>query len=462
MFMTKRIIAVLLAVLIVATLMSACSGNSNNANTGDSDKGEAATEAVKEADSASTGDNSTAVFSMTLFDVEYIVGHSRVKDLTDNNWGYDAESWKEIDMDKKIEYKEKGGYSLKLDNNTTDLKISYENLAQTYAKPEECVISEMEFKGTPDGTIGKAGLKILGGKVDLTKCTSFDEIDNSLKAVLSDYEKEQLYDSEYSASYTYKAELPAGRLSIYANFDKKDNKMGDIDVTLDLNSEFVYSEDGSVTSASTEQSGEKTSSVYMGKTDSMWDDGLKLSTEGDSSKLAPSITLFDKVYTVGATTLKQMTGDGWGYDTEDWKEVNMDAKVEYKRAYSDKTLHNKTAEIEVDIANFADIFAKPEDCFVTQIKISGSPDGVFTKAGVKLCDKIDLSKCTTKKELEDALKSAASWVERHDISTRSVAYHFLAEDGNGNIVLYVSVDDEGKINNVNVELTINDKYTYGK
>ncbi len=213
----------------------------------------------------------------------------------------------------------------------------------------------------------------------------------------------------------------------------------------------------------TESQYEKAGSVSVGKTDSLWKNSTELTTSGDSKELTPTITIFDKEYTIGLTTLKQLVDEGWGYDTESWKKVNMDQKIEYKTGYSGKTLDNNTAEIQVSIGNYASTFATPVDCIVTEIEMKGSPDGVFTKAGVKICgDKIDLSKYATIDDLESALSSAASWVEKKENSSKSYSYHFLAQDGNGSITLSVATDDSKKIKNYDLDMKISSDYSFEK
>lgn len=265
MKMTKRIIAVVMAVAMLSALLVGCSfgnssnnsntaNNANNANNNNSSSAadSAVSSAVSSAASSEedteetiqgTGDNTSLDLSMTLFDVEYIVGKSRVKDLSDNDWGYDPEDWKDVDMDEKIEYKMNGGSYKSMDNSTTEVTISYKNLAETFATPEQCILSMLEFKGSPDGAIVKAGVKLFGGKVDLSTCTSFDEMDTAFKAVCSTFVKEKQYESEYTTSYTYEAELTDGNMRIYASFDNKANTMKDIDVTLTLNYDYTYQAD---------------------------------------------------------------------------------------------------------------------------------------------------------------------------------------------------------------------------
>lgn len=242
-------------VALLAALLVGCSNkpNNNNNNNISSAADSAVSSAVSSAASSKasskeetaetvtgTGDNASLAFSMTLFDKEYVVGKNRVKDLADNDWGYDPEDWKDVDMEEKIEYKMNGGSYKSMDNSTTEVTISYKNLAETFATPENCVITMMEFKGSPDGAISKAGVKLFGGKVDLSKCTSFEELDAAFKAACSSFVKEKKYESEYTTSYTYEAELTDGKLRIYASFDNKESKMKDIDTTLTLNYDFTY------------------------------------------------------------------------------------------------------------------------------------------------------------------------------------------------------------------------------
>ena len=257
MKMTKRILAIVMVVAMLAVLLVGCSNKPNNNNTANNTNSSAADSAVSSATSSAassaassqkegeetfsgTGDNSKAVLSMTLFDKEYTLGKSRVKDLSDNDWGYDPEDWKDIDMEKKIEYKQTGGSYLTMDNSTTEIEISFKNLAETFAVPEQCILTRLQFKGSPDGAITKAGVKIFGGKIDLTKCTSFDELDSQLKSTLSSYVREKQTDSEYTLSYTYKAETKDGKFYMYASFDKKENKMKNIDTSFDLNYDYTY------------------------------------------------------------------------------------------------------------------------------------------------------------------------------------------------------------------------------
>lgn len=466
MKMTKKIIAIVMAVAMLTALLAGCSsGNSNNNNNNNTnsssqdDSSSSAASSQKEGENtiSGTGNNSALSPSMTLFDVEYTLGKSRVKDLMEHEWGRDPESWKDVDMDQKIEYKDRTAgnyYNKKLDNDTTEVTISYENLAETFATPENCVITKMQFEGSPDGTIGKAGVKLFGGKIDLATCTTPDKLETALGSALSSYTKEE---SDYSSftSTVYKFDVKNGSVYMYTNTDKDTNTLSKIDTTIDYKEDEETEDDSST--------GTKPMSIFPAKSESMWDDAQKLSTSGDSSKLTPSVSLFDKDYTIGKLTLKQLVEDGWGYDTESWKGIDMEGAVEYKKGYTDKTMHNNTAEIDVSIGTYASVSGKPEDCIVTGISIEGSPDGVFTKAGVKLCDgKIDLAEYSTLTELEDALSSATSWVEKRKVSDSYYTYHFLAEDGNGSVQLAVSLDyvNENKIKNYDVDLEINDKYTY--
>lgn len=457
MKMTKRIIALMMAVALLAAILVGCSSNNNNTNgssDADSNSDSSASSAASGDDSENTiqgtGDSNVPL-SMTLFDVEYTVGVSKIKDLNDNEWGYDADSWSDVDMDEKLElgkYNSNASYK-KMDNNTTEITVSFENLDEPFATPANCNITDLSFEGTPDGTIKKAGVKILGGKVDLTTCSTPDDLDKALGSVLSSYTKET---TDYS-SFTvvdYKFDLKDGSVDIYTQVDNDSKAFSKIKADL------RYSED---TSEDENETGEKASSVSTGMSESM-NGFTALATSGDSDKLAPSITLFDKVYTVGKTTLKDLVDDGWGYDTDDWGEVDMEKEVKYKTGYNNKKMHNNTAEIEVSIGNYTAKFAKPEDCIVTGISIDGTIDGVISKAGVKLCGDIDLTECKTTPDLEDKIEKAASWAEKKEYSESVYDYHFLANDGNGSIVMYVTLDDDSKIKNYKVELKITDDYTY--
>ena len=462
MKMTKRVLAVVMVVALIAALLVGCgksnNNNNNNENSSSAAESAAGSSAASLADGeeavTGSGDNSKLALSMTLFDVEYTLGKSKVKDLSDHEWGYDPESWKNVDMDKKIEYKEvpSDSYGKKMDNDTTEISLSYKNLSETFATPANCEITSLDFSGSPDAAIAKAGVKILGGKIDLTTCTDVSKLESALGTALSSYTKKS---DDYSSftSIDYKFELKDGKGSISVQNDKEKNVISKITASLDYNDEAAVSET---------TSGEAASYVSTGQSKAMWEkDGETLSASGDSSKLTPSISLFDKDYTVGKTTLKQMVEDGWGYDSEKWKDVDMKGNVEYKKGFSNKTLHNNTAEAEIDICNYASVSALPEDCIVSTIKVEGSPDGVFTKAGIKLCDgKIDLSSFTSISDVEDALKSAASWVEKKKVSDTLYNYHFLPENGNGSVVMYVSLDKDNKIRNYDIEVSVNDKYTY--
>lgn len=459
--MTKKIIAIVMAVAIIASLLAACgnSDNNNNNNTNSSSEADsgadsaASSQADGENSISGTGNNDTAVLSMTLFDVEYTLGKSKVKDLVDHDWGYDPDSWKDVDMDKKIEYKQDGEYSKKMDNNTTEITISYDNLAETYAAPADCVLTQIDFDGETDGAIAKAGVKILGGKVDLTTCTTTEKFETALNSVLSTYSKE---DSDYSTfvSSSYKFELKNGNGYIHTQVDKEKNTITKFSVMLHYDKYAEEEEDSS-------DSSEKPSGVYFPKSEKMWDDSEKITGSGDSADLANMISIFDKDYTIGKVFLKQMTEDGWGMDTDTWKNVDLERSIEYKKGYSNKELHNNTAEAEIDIGNLASVSAVPADCLVTSIEINGAPDGVFTKADVKLCDgKIEISKLTSASDLEDALKEAASWYEKKSGSDTYYSYHFLTNDGKGSVVMNVSLDKDKKISKYDVKMTLTDQFTY--
>ena len=228
-----------------AASSTAASSAASSQGTGLSDISSAAASSEEETKQTitGTGDNTKLPYTMTLFDVEYTVGHSRVKELFDNSWGMDPEDWKDVDLEEKIEYKMTGGSYKTLDNNTTEVTISYKNLAETFATPEDCVISMMSFEGSPDGAIKKAGVKLFGGKVDLSQLTTFDEIDTAFKSVFSSFDKELIYDSDYITSYSYEAELPDGKVRVYASYYNEDKKMDSIEVTMDLNYDFTYTPD---------------------------------------------------------------------------------------------------------------------------------------------------------------------------------------------------------------------------
>lgn len=152
-----------------------------------------------------TGNSADVPLTMTLFGVEYTVGESKVKDLVDNGWGYDSESWKDIDMDKEIEYKDGMKQNKTLDNNTTEVSIQYKNLADTFAVPEDCIVSFMAFAGSINGSISKAEVKIMDENLELSSITTVEDFDEALKAEFSSFKKRAGYYGDNT--YDYKCNI---------------------------------------------------------------------------------------------------------------------------------------------------------------------------------------------------------------------------------------------------------------
>ena len=183
------------------------------------------------------GDNDNLPLNVSLFGKEYTLGKTTVKELSADSWGKDSESWKEVDETKKIEFKDNGPSGLEMDNNTAEIRIRYRNLVDTFAVPEDCVLSELEFEGTLDGSCKKTDFSFFGGKIKPTDYTSLADLHEAMNNVLGMYKfKEE--ESEYSITNTYQIETKNGRFYIYGYQSKSDNSIK-IDFSMYLSYDYT-------------------------------------------------------------------------------------------------------------------------------------------------------------------------------------------------------------------------------
>ena len=186
------------------------------------------------------GDNSKLKMDITLFDKTYTVGETKVQTLFNDGWGKDSESWEEVNLDEKIEYKKSGPYGLELDNNTTEMKISYKNLAETFAKPADCIVSSMTFSGKPEATMKKAGAKIFGKTLDLSSCTDIEKLEAALKKSVGGASVESRKYT-YSSYYYYTIELNGiGKVKIDATQDNEKQTLSNLSVYFNLDYDYTY------------------------------------------------------------------------------------------------------------------------------------------------------------------------------------------------------------------------------
>lgn len=157
------------------------------------------------------GDNASLPLSVTLFDAEYTIGESTVQDLFDQDWGKDPEAWKKIDLSVPVESGEVGGSYLTIDKTTTEAYISFINLSDEPAVPAKCALSMIDFKGSTEGGLKKAGVKCLGSKLTLADITSPEKMEMELSAICSSYKKGKVKLPGYSFYY-YVVELDGGKV----------------------------------------------------------------------------------------------------------------------------------------------------------------------------------------------------------------------------------------------------------
>lgn len=244
----KKFTAVLMVLILVIGCLGACnsSGNDNKPTEGEttasSSKAASSKSSSKESEASENklltgpGNNNDIALDLTLFDKKYTLGKSKVKDLVDNDWGYDSNSWADVNMEEEIEYKEYSKEKRSMDKDTTELFLKYTNFAETFAVPADCIITYLEFSGSPDGAINKAGVKIFDGEVDLAQCTNISELEEALCKVVGSMHRDTI-----SKGYKYHFGNFDGTLDL--NVDTTGDTIEKYGITMSLGKNFTYEPD---------------------------------------------------------------------------------------------------------------------------------------------------------------------------------------------------------------------------
>ena len=217
----RKIVAVVLVLCVVLTAFTACKSSKKEAE-------EPISYSVD-----GTGNSSSKTLSVIIFGSEITLGKTTVQDLLDDGWGKDPEYWKDVDLEKEVEYKKDSISGKELDKRGIEIKVGFENITDAFAKYKDCTINSLSFEGLAN--FEACDFKVLDTVSIGSDVKAFED---SLKSSCTKYEYEK--DTSFSSLdfLRYEVELDSGKISVRYSIDKESGEVSDASSDLDLNYDY--------------------------------------------------------------------------------------------------------------------------------------------------------------------------------------------------------------------------------
>lgn len=217
----KKIVSIVLILTLVLTAFAAC-GKSKKAENEDI-----------EFKVQGTGNSANKELSVQIFGSTITLGKTTVQDLLDDGWGQDPESWKDVDLEKEIEYKKDSVSGKEMDKRGIEVTIGFENLTGAFVKMKDCTINSLRISGFAN--FDACDFRILDYVAVTEDLQTFE---NDLKANCSEYNYKESK-SEYSTFKYYDVTLESGTIDF--DFIVNNEDQATTDATIDLRLNYDYS-----------------------------------------------------------------------------------------------------------------------------------------------------------------------------------------------------------------------------
>ena len=179
-----------------------------------------------------TGDSSSRNLTINLFDQDITIGKTTVGELMDNKWGTDPETWEDVDMDAKVEYKVDSFSGKVMDKGTIEITIAFKNLTDSFTDIRGCILTSISIRGLAN--MQKGNLTFLDG---MENSDSIEEFESNLKSKVSSYNyKSAVY--EYSEYKYYTVELEDGTMKFDYTIDREDNSVSNVSFSVNLDYDY--------------------------------------------------------------------------------------------------------------------------------------------------------------------------------------------------------------------------------